>query len=76
MRNMMLSGWRVCYGKRPNRPYEASIIDPSNSIVIKSISNCANEKEMYIQIGYELAVLDLAEIRPVQSIGNKKEGLE
>lgn len=72
MRWMNLSGWRVLYGKRRNRPYEASFYPPSSNIAVKSIDDCESEQELFIKIGYELAVLDMAEVHPVRLIDEEK----
>ena len=73
MRWMNLSGWRILYGKRKNRPYQASFYPPNSNTAVKSIVDCESEQELLIKIGYELAVLDMAEVRPVRLLDEEKE---
>ena len=73
MRWMNLSGWRVLYGKRRNRSYQASFYPPNSNTAIKSIVDCESKQELLIKIGYELAVLDMAEVRPDHLMGDKEK---
>uniref|UniRef100_A0A6M3MDZ8 Uncharacterized protein n=1 Tax=viral metagenome TaxID=1070528 RepID=A0A6M3MDZ8_9ZZZZ len=76
MKKLNLCGFRVNYGKERNGPYSACIYDnTSNSyfIPIKRIKGCETNDDILLRIGFEVALLTLAEVSPDVDFNGKTQ---
>ena len=67
MKKLDLYGFRVTYGKERKGPHSAKIYDnTSNSYFtpIKWIKGCETNDDILLSIGFEVAILVLAEVSP------------